>query len=211
MQTNTVMSERLYEIAIEFAELAADDVVWDLYCGAGALGLLAARAGAGSVSGIEIHAESVERARENAAAGWAFGRFVAGEIARAVRPLLERARGAAARSRVTAGGVDAAKKGGVVELAPRRLARCTSCNLITLGTPTAPSSPSRDTAGGRSRSICSRTLRTIECVAGAQGGSPKRRPDRVDRDRRNKNNFLKKKKKKKKRGGGGGGGEMGRE
>ena len=54
MQTNTVMSERLYEIAIEFAELAADDVVWDLYCGAGALGLLAARAGAGSVYGIEI-------------------------------------------------------------------------------------------------------------------------------------------------------------
>ena len=58
MQTNTVMSERLYELAIEYADLRPSDVAWDLYCGAGAIGLLAA-AGAGRVFGIEIAEESV--------------------------------------------------------------------------------------------------------------------------------------------------------
>ena len=132
MQTNTVMSERLYEIAIEFAELAADDVVWDLYCGAGALGLLAARAGAGSVYGIEIHPESVERARENARLNGLSVEFVAGDVARAVRPLLERA------PAPTVALVDPPRAGltpravrRVVELAPRRLVYV-SCNPTTL-------------------------------------------------------------------------------
>ena len=34
MQTNTMMSERLYELAMEYARLSAADVAWDLYCGA---------------------------------------------------------------------------------------------------------------------------------------------------------------------------------
>jgi 23S rRNA (uracil1939-C5)-methyltransferase len=91
MQTNTVMSERLYELAIEYAGLTADDVAWDLYCGAGAIGLLAA-AHAGQVFGIEIADESVERARENAERnGVANIEFVAGDVAKSVAPLLERA------------------------------------------------------------------------------------------------------------------------
>jgi 23S rRNA (uracil1939-C5)-methyltransferase len=91
MQTNTVMSERLYELAIEFAGLTEADVAWDLYCGAGAIGLLAA-ARAGQVFGIEIAEESVERARENAGRnGIGNIEFVAGDVARSVAPLLERA------------------------------------------------------------------------------------------------------------------------
>ena len=66
MQTNTVMSERLYEIAIEFAELAAGTMSSGTLLRCRALGLRPARAGAGTVYGIEIHPESVERARENA-------------------------------------------------------------------------------------------------------------------------------------------------
>ena len=91
MQTNTVMSERLYELAIEYAGLTEADVAWDLYCGAGAIGLLAAGR-AGSVFGIEIAEESVERARENAERnGIANIEFVTGDVARSVAPLLERA------------------------------------------------------------------------------------------------------------------------
>ena len=91
MQTNTVMSERLYELAIEYAGLTGADVAWDLYCGAGAIGLLAAGR-AGSVFGIEIAEESVERARENAERnGIANIEFVTGDVARSVAPLLERA------------------------------------------------------------------------------------------------------------------------
>jgi 23S rRNA (uracil1939-C5)-methyltransferase len=91
MQTNTVMSERLYELAIEYAALTAADVAWDLYCGAGAIGLLAARA-AGRVVGIEIAEESVARARENAGRNGIDNiEFVAGDVAKSVAPLLERA------------------------------------------------------------------------------------------------------------------------
>jgi 23S rRNA (uracil1939-C5)-methyltransferase len=132
MQTNTVMSERLYEVAIEFAEPAAGDVVWDLYCGAGALGLLAAQAGAGSVYGIEIDPESVERARENAGRNGLAVEFVAGDVARAVRPLLERA------PAPTVALVDPPRAGltpravrRIVELAPDRLVYV-SCNPTTL-------------------------------------------------------------------------------
>jgi 23S rRNA (uracil1939-C5)-methyltransferase len=132
MQTNTVMSERLYEIAIEYAEPAAGDVVWDLYCGAGALGLLAARAGAGRVYGIEIHPESVERARENARRNGLAVEFVAGDVARAIRPLLERA------PAPTVALVDPPRAGltpravrRIGELAPQRLVYV-SCNPTTL-------------------------------------------------------------------------------
>jgi 23S rRNA (uracil1939-C5)-methyltransferase len=91
MQTNTAMSERLYELAIEYAGLSAADVAWDLYCGAGAIGLLAARS-AGRVFGIEIAEESVARARENAERnGIPNIEFIAGDVARSIAPLLERA------------------------------------------------------------------------------------------------------------------------
>jgi 23S rRNA (uracil1939-C5)-methyltransferase len=91
MQTNTVMSERLYELAIGYAALSEADVAWDLYCGAGAIGLLAARA-AGRVFGIEIAEESVDRARENAERNGVENiEFVTGDVARSLAPLLERA------------------------------------------------------------------------------------------------------------------------
>jgi 23S rRNA (uracil1939-C5)-methyltransferase len=91
MQTNTVMSERLYELAIEYAALSEAEVAWDLYCGAGAIGLLAARR-AGRVFGIEIAEESVARARENAERnGISNIEFIAGDVAKSIAPLLERA------------------------------------------------------------------------------------------------------------------------
>ena len=132
MQTNTVMSERLYELAIEYADLRPSDVAWDLYCGAGAIGLLAA-AGAGRVFGIEIAEESVARARENAERnGISNIEFVTGDVAKSVAPLLERA------PRPDVVFVDPPRAGltpkavkRLVELAPERIVYV-SCNPTTL-------------------------------------------------------------------------------
>jgi len=132
MQTNTVMSERLYELAIEYAALSEADVAWDLYCGAGAIGLLAARS-AGRVFGIEIAEESVARARENAERnGISNIEFIAGDVAKSIAPLLERA------PRPDVVFVDPPRAGltpkalkRLLELAPERIVYV-SCNPTTL-------------------------------------------------------------------------------
>lgn len=89
LQTNTEMCERLYEIAIEEAGLGGDEIVWDLYSGIGSIALAMA-ASAGHVYGIEVVPEAVERAVDNAERnGVMNAEFVQGDVAKAVRPLLE--------------------------------------------------------------------------------------------------------------------------
>ena len=65
-QTNTVMAERLYELAGEYAELEGWERVFDLYCGSGSLGLTLASQ-AGEIIGVEIVEESIQDAATNAA------------------------------------------------------------------------------------------------------------------------------------------------
>ena len=89
LQTNTAMCERLYGIAIEEAGLTGGEVVWDLYSGIGSIGLALAR-DAGRVVGIEIVPEAVEQATANAQRnGIANAEFIAGDVAKAVSPLVE--------------------------------------------------------------------------------------------------------------------------
>ena len=89
LQTNTEMCEKLYEIAIEEAGLGGDEIVWDLYSGIGSIALALAGA-AGHVYGIEVVPEAVERAVDNAERnGVMNAEFVQGDVAKAVRPLLE--------------------------------------------------------------------------------------------------------------------------
>ncbi|MEV4421721.1 23S rRNA (uracil(1939)-C(5))-methyltransferase RlmD [Patulibacter sp. NPDC049589] len=64
-QTNTVMAERLYELAAEFAGLEGWERVFDLYCGSGSLGLTLATK-AGEIIGVEIVKESIQDAATNA-------------------------------------------------------------------------------------------------------------------------------------------------
>lgn len=66
-QTNTAQAERLYEVAREFAELQPDDVLYDLYCGAGTISLFMAER-VQRVVGVEVVEAAVESARANAAA-----------------------------------------------------------------------------------------------------------------------------------------------
>ena len=66
-QTNTGQAERLYEVARDFAALKPDDLVYDLYCGAGTISLFIAPY-VRRVVGIELVEEAVRNAEVNAKA-----------------------------------------------------------------------------------------------------------------------------------------------
>jgi 23S rRNA (uracil1939-C5)-methyltransferase len=64
-QTNTRQAETLYQVTRNFAELTGKEVVYDLYCGTGSIGIFVSE-GAGKIIGVETVAEAVEDAKENA-------------------------------------------------------------------------------------------------------------------------------------------------
>ena len=64
-QVNPIQAEALYNIGIEKANITKDDVVCDLYCGVGTIGIFASKF-AKKVYGIEIVKQAIEDARINA-------------------------------------------------------------------------------------------------------------------------------------------------
>ena len=66
-QVNAVQTEVLYRRAIELAELEGKETVIDAYCGTGTIGLVAARAGARRVIGVDNVEPAIVDARQNAA------------------------------------------------------------------------------------------------------------------------------------------------
>lgn len=64
-QTNSERARRLMEVVREEAACSGNETVYDLYCGAGLLGLAIHRS-AGNVIGIELEASAVADARRNA-------------------------------------------------------------------------------------------------------------------------------------------------
>lgn len=66
-QVNTLMAEKLYQTAIDFAELTKEDVVLDAYSGIGTIGLSLAQE-VKQVYGVEVVEKAVEDAMENARA-----------------------------------------------------------------------------------------------------------------------------------------------
>lgn len=64
-QTNPIQTEVLYKKAIEFAELNGTEIVLDLYCGIGTIGIFIAKT-AKKVYGIEIIEDAIKDAKENA-------------------------------------------------------------------------------------------------------------------------------------------------
>ncbi len=65
-QVNPIQTERLYQAAMEMAELTGTEVVWDAYCGAGTISLFLAQK-AKQVYGVEVVEAAVRNAWENAA------------------------------------------------------------------------------------------------------------------------------------------------
>ena len=64
-QTNPVQTEALYNTAIELANLDKDDILYDLYCGIGTIGIFASKY-VKKVYGIEIVSQAIEDAKQNA-------------------------------------------------------------------------------------------------------------------------------------------------
>ncbi len=64
-QVNPVQTERLYGLALEYADLKGAETVWDLYCGIGTISLFLAQS-ARKVYGVEVVPQAIEDAKENA-------------------------------------------------------------------------------------------------------------------------------------------------
>ena len=139
-QVNTLAAERLYGVAAEYAQLEPDDVLLDLYCGMGTIGLSMA-GHCRELVGVEIIPEAIDSAKANAArmgdAVAAKSRFFCADAGEAA------ARLAAEGLRPDVIMLDPPRKGcdettlsAVVQMSPRRVVYV-SCN---------PSTAARDAA-----------------------------------------------------------------
>jgi 23S rRNA (uracil1939-C5)-methyltransferase len=131
-QINPPQAERLYEKAAAYAAAKPEDLVFDLYCGAGTISLRMAR-DAGKVIGAEIVPEAVENARQNAARnGVSNVEFLCGDAGEAAAALAARG----LRPRIVV--VDPPRKGmsqeainAIASMSPERIVYV-SCNPATL-------------------------------------------------------------------------------
>ncbi|MDO4864845.1 MAG: 23S rRNA (uracil(1939)-C(5))-methyltransferase RlmD [Ruminococcus sp.] len=163
-QVNTVQAERLYAKALEYAAPTGSEVIADLYCGAGTIGLSMAHRAA-RIVGVEIVPEAVENARGNAERnGIANAEFFCGDAGEVFGQL--RAKGCKPDIIV----VDPPRKGcseetlgHIVAAAPEKVVMI-SCN---------PSTAARDTKflcghGYAAERVCGADLfpatRHVECV-----------------------------------------------
>lgn len=79
-QTNTRQAEKLYAITRDFAGLTGNEIVYDLYCGTGSIGIFLSK-GAKKIIGVEVVADAIEDAKENAALnGITHAEFFAGDV-----------------------------------------------------------------------------------------------------------------------------------
>lgn len=131
-QVNREQAERLYQIAGSYAALTGEEVLLDLYCGTGTIGLTMAHA-AKQLIGVEIVPEAIENAKENAKRnGISNSEFLCGDAAKAAVTLQKRG----IRPDVVI--LDPPRKGcdeqlihTVSEMAPRRIVYV-SCDPATL-------------------------------------------------------------------------------
>jgi len=79
-QTNTRQAERLYQVTRSFAALTGQEVLYDLYCGTGSIGIFCSRQ-VKQLVGVEVVAEAIDDARENAAMNrLSNAQFFAGDV-----------------------------------------------------------------------------------------------------------------------------------
>ncbi len=89
-QINPVQTEKIYNLAIKKAELKNEDIVCDLYCGIGTIGIFAAKY-VSKVYGIEIVEEAIKDAKENAKInGISNADFLVGDVENVFDELLKK-------------------------------------------------------------------------------------------------------------------------
>ena len=134
-QVNPIQTKKLYDKALEYADLHGDETVWDLYCGIGTISLFLSQK-ADKVYGVEIVEQAVKNARENAALNEISNvEFFAG-AAEEVVPAKYRESGGTLRSDVVV--LDPPRKGcdekllqTVIQMEPKRIVYV-SCDPATL-------------------------------------------------------------------------------
>ncbi len=131
-QVNPVQTEVLYGKALEFAGLAGNETVFDLYCGIGTISLFLSEK-AKQVYGIEVVEDAIKDAKKNAAANGVDNvEFIAGEAEKVIPHMYEKG----IRADVVV--VDPPRKGcdqvvleTMVKMQPERIVYV-SCNPSTL-------------------------------------------------------------------------------
>jgi 23S rRNA (uracil-5-)-methyltransferase RumA len=89
-QTNSLGAEKLYSIVQDFMGDASGSIVFDLYCGTGTIGQIAAPK-AKKVIGVELVEEAVESANENAKLnGLDNCTFIAGDVAKVIQTITDK-------------------------------------------------------------------------------------------------------------------------
>ena len=79
-QTNTRQGEKLYKVTRDFAELSGQEIVYDLYCGTGSIGIFVSKQ-AKKIIGVELIEEAIKDAGENAALNnISHAHFFAGDV-----------------------------------------------------------------------------------------------------------------------------------
>jgi len=79
-QTNTKQAEKLYAVTRDFAELDGNQIVYDLYCGTGSIGIFCSK-NAKKIIGVELIEDAIADAKENAALNDInHSLFVAGDV-----------------------------------------------------------------------------------------------------------------------------------
>lgn len=132
-QVNPIQTRKLYERALEYADVESGETVWDLYCGIGTISLFLAQK-AKQVYGVEIVPQAIEDAKHNAALnGFTNAEFYVGK-AEEVLPKKYRDEGIQADVIV----VDPPRKGcdetllqTIVQMRPKRVVYV-SCDSATL-------------------------------------------------------------------------------
>ncbi|MDZ7339428.1 MAG: 23S rRNA (uracil(1939)-C(5))-methyltransferase RlmD [candidate division KSB1 bacterium] len=133
-QSNPQQAERLYGIAVQYAALQGEEVVYDLYCGTGTISVFLAEK-AREVWGFELAEEAVRDAHRNCVRnGVGNCRFVSGDVRTTLARVLERDE--APRPEVVVldpprAGVHPRVLKLVCEIAPRRVVYV-SCHPATL-------------------------------------------------------------------------------
>ena len=133
-QVNTLAAERLYGIAAQYAQLTPDDLLLDLYCGMGTIGLSMVDH-CRELVGVEIVPEAIESAKANAArmgdAVAAKSRFFCADAGQAATRLAaEGLHPDVVMLDPPRKGCDEATLSAVVRMAPRRVVYV-SCNPAT--------------------------------------------------------------------------------
>ena len=64
-QTNTKQAEKLYEVTKDFAALTGNEIIYDLYCGTGSIGIFLSKQSK-KIIGVDVIEESIKDAKENA-------------------------------------------------------------------------------------------------------------------------------------------------